>query len=447
MAGTFWNEGIETMSAPERATSGGRPARRADRLRLRDQPVLSRRGSTPPASGRRHPAPRGPRADPVHGEDRDRRVAGGRRAPRRQPVRADRRDRPDPGDRRHDRPADADRADAARHRRLRRDGRAGAVGDGLPAGRHRVRVHELQPLLRRPQRPPDVRDARRGDDPVRCRSERAAAHDDGRHRRPGRHLGDAVVRRPARRGGAPGSASTRDRSGFAKGYFSGEAGLQVPGYRERIEETWGMVARDQYGTGELGLHSGECEERDGRALRRHRLRGRRADRSRHRRRPAVRGRPAGRGRLHVDPARGVPAPADALARPDAGVHRAVRLRADGLPVPDPRSVGRHVHRQGRERLPARRSRRCSAARPAGHRRVPGRPRPSAADRLSRCRSRSRSRATCPPRRYDELARRGRRAAPGRAELHGRRQPGPAERRHHRRRKTRRVVRSYRGEVE
>ena len=42
---------------------------------------------------------------------------------------------------------------------------------------------------------------RRGDHPVRRRSQRAAAHDDGRHRRPGRHLGDAVVRRPARRGG------------------------------------------------------------------------------------------------------------------------------------------------------------------------------------------------------------------------------------------------------
>ena len=51
--------------------------------------------------------------------------------------------------------------------------------------------------------------------------------------------------------------------GLRKGYFSGEAGLQVPGYREKIEELWGMVARDQYGTGELGLHSGECEALDG----------------------------------------------------------------------------------------------------------------------------------------------------------------------------------------
>jgi phenylacetate-CoA ligase len=48
-----------------------------------------------------------------------------------------------------------------------------------------------------------------------------------------------------------------------KGFFSGEPGMQVPGYRERIEAIWGMTARDQYGTGELGLHSGECEELNG----------------------------------------------------------------------------------------------------------------------------------------------------------------------------------------
>jgi phenylacetate-CoA ligase len=51
--------------------------------------------------------------------------------------------------------------------------------------------------------------------------------------------------------------------GLRRGYFSGEAGLQVRGYRERIEDTWGMVARDQYGTGELGLHSGECDYMNG----------------------------------------------------------------------------------------------------------------------------------------------------------------------------------------
>jgi phenylacetate-CoA ligase len=51
--------------------------------------------------------------------------------------------------------------------------------------------------------------------------------------------------------------------GIAKGFFSGEAGMQVPGYREAIEETWGMHAWDMYGTGELALHSGECAYRNG----------------------------------------------------------------------------------------------------------------------------------------------------------------------------------------
>jgi phenylacetate-CoA ligase len=50
---------------------------------------------------------------------------------------------------------------------------------------------------------------------------------------------------------------------LTKGFFSGEAGMQVPGYREKIEAAWGMVARDQYGTGELGVHSGECEQQNG----------------------------------------------------------------------------------------------------------------------------------------------------------------------------------------
>jgi phenylacetate-CoA ligase len=51
--------------------------------------------------------------------------------------------------------------------------------------------------------------------------------------------------------------------GQRAGYFSGEAGLQVPGYRARIEELWGMRARDMFGTGELGMHCGECEELSG----------------------------------------------------------------------------------------------------------------------------------------------------------------------------------------
>jgi phenylacetate-CoA ligase len=51
--------------------------------------------------------------------------------------------------------------------------------------------------------------------------------------------------------------------GLRKGFFSGEAGMQVPGYRERIEEIWGLRSVDLYGTGELGMHCGECEQRSG----------------------------------------------------------------------------------------------------------------------------------------------------------------------------------------
>ncbi len=50
---------------------------------------------------------------------------------------------------------------------------------------------------------------------------------------------------------------------ITKGFFSGEAGLQVPGYREKIESTWGMSAADLYGAAEVGAQSAECEHRTG----------------------------------------------------------------------------------------------------------------------------------------------------------------------------------------
>ncbi|MEE9250484.1 MAG: hypothetical protein V3U93_05090 [Alphaproteobacteria bacterium] len=50
---------------------------------------------------------------------------------------------------------------------------------------------------------------------------------------------------------------------ISKGFFSGEAGLQIPGYRDRIEGLWGMTARDLYGVAELGCQAGECEYRAG----------------------------------------------------------------------------------------------------------------------------------------------------------------------------------------
>ncbi|MEO8857889.1 MAG: hypothetical protein ABI343_12965 [Burkholderiaceae bacterium] len=48
-----------------------------------------------------------------------------------------------------------------------------------------------------------------------------------------------------------------------KGIFSGEAGLQVPGYRQKIERTWGMSTHDYYGIAELGCQSAECAYHDG----------------------------------------------------------------------------------------------------------------------------------------------------------------------------------------
>jgi phenylacetate-CoA ligase len=51
--------------------------------------------------------------------------------------------------------------------------------------------------------------------------------------------------------------------GIRKGLFSGDAGLAIPGYREQIEETWGMTARDIWGMGELGAPAAECEQASG----------------------------------------------------------------------------------------------------------------------------------------------------------------------------------------
>ena len=48
-----------------------------------------------------------------------------------------------------------------------------------------------------------------------------------------------------------------------KGFFSGEAGLQVPGYRQKIERIWGMSTHDLYGIAELGCQSAECAHHDG----------------------------------------------------------------------------------------------------------------------------------------------------------------------------------------
>lgn len=55
----------------------------------------------------------------------------------------------------------------------------------------------------------------------------------------------------------------RDDIGFIKAVFSGEAGLQVSGYRDRIEQLWNMTTNDLFGLAELGVQSAECEYRQG----------------------------------------------------------------------------------------------------------------------------------------------------------------------------------------
>ena len=51
--------------------------------------------------------------------------------------------------------------------------------------------------------------------------------------------------------------------GVRKGYFGGEAGIGIPHYRLKIEQTWGLRSAELYGIGELGMHCGECEQRNG----------------------------------------------------------------------------------------------------------------------------------------------------------------------------------------
>jgi phenylacetate-CoA ligase len=67
------------------------------------------------------------------------------------------------------------------------------------------------------------------------------------------HLADAAT-----------SAGVRPTDlGIRKGLLSGDAGLGIPEYRRRIEETWGMDARDIYGLGELAPLAAECGRTEG----------------------------------------------------------------------------------------------------------------------------------------------------------------------------------------
>ncbi|MGI9187108.1 MAG: phenylacetate--CoA ligase family protein [Gaiellales bacterium] len=48
-----------------------------------------------------------------------------------------------------------------------------------------------------------------------------------------------------------------------RGIFSGEGGLQVPGFRDAVEEAWDCVARDIYGLSETGVMAAECDHLTG----------------------------------------------------------------------------------------------------------------------------------------------------------------------------------------
>ena len=51
--------------------------------------------------------------------------------------------------------------------------------------------------------------------------------------------------------------------GLRRGLFSGDAGLANPAYRAEIEDAWGLVARNIYGTGETAPVAAECDAADG----------------------------------------------------------------------------------------------------------------------------------------------------------------------------------------
>ena len=183
--GAFWNEAMETLSPIDAAPHRERAARRADRLRPRDEPVLpgqARRGRR-----QARPDPHASTTSPASRSWRSARSPNRRQAARSSASTSARRSSGSSASRR----TGGTTGQPMRIGLTRRDiadygeiGRGGALDDGLPARRHRLRMHELQPLLGRSQRPPDLRDARRRDDPVRRRPQRAAADDDGRaHRR------------------------------------------------------------------------------------------------------------------------------------------------------------------------------------------------------------------------------------------------------------------------
>ena len=97
----------------------------------------------------------------------------------------------------------------------------------------------------------------------RCRAVAPPARDPVGPRRSVGPVLDAVLRAATSpRSRREEGRSTRDL-GLRRGLFSGDAGLANPAYRAEIEEAWGLVARNIYGTSETAPVAAECDAADG----------------------------------------------------------------------------------------------------------------------------------------------------------------------------------------
>ena len=89
--------------------------------------------------------------------------------------------------------------------------------------------------------------------------------------------------------GRPSAASTSRASSVERVLVAGEPGGGEPAFRAQLEEGWGAKVTEAMGIGDIGVSLwGECEEQDGHAPRRARLRPRGADRPRDGRRARAR---------------------------------------------------------------------------------------------------------------------------------------------------------------
>ena len=249
--GGYWNEPLETIESgrPPGARDASTPT--PARLYRPDQRVLPR----PVALGRRRSSARSgagttcsslpftEKADLQAAQDADPPFGTNQAAPLDRLVRMQ-------ATGGHDLTADAHGPHPARRRGLQRDRGSRGVGGRTASRRRAVRVHELQPVRRRRERPHDLRNPRgmrgagrrSGSPSVSCRSPRTWRP---MRRCTRRRRTPSTWRRPRAR-----KASIPPGSGSGKGLFSGDAGLEDPAVRASIEDAFGMVARNIFGTSE-----------------------------------------------------------------------------------------------------------------------------------------------------------------------------------------------------